>query len=84
MKVRNLKANHSSSASGPSSCPAVLGSVKVRNLKANHSLSHCGIKELSAVLASMKVRNLEANHNRDLLTTAYLVVIVMDYWYAYE
>ena len=28
--------------------------------------------------------NLKANHNRDLLTTAYLVVIVMDYWYAYE
>ena len=38
VKVRNLKANHSSIVDTIRGGVAVLASVKVRNLKANHSL----------------------------------------------
>ena len=37
VKVRNLKANHSSIPADILNVVAVLASVKVRNLKANHS-----------------------------------------------
>ena len=38
VKVRNLKANHSSTDCSVKMVYAVLASVKVRNLKANHSV----------------------------------------------
>ena len=37
VKVRNLKANHSTPDTPSDTTDAVLASVKVRNLKANHS-----------------------------------------------
>ena len=83
MKVWNLKANHNSWRSSDVDPRAVLASVKVRNLKANHSINGQVVIIIAAVLASMKVRNLETNHNRALFTTAHLVVMVMDCWYAY-
>ena len=83
MKVRNLKANHNQRERTQKAPRAVLASVKVRNLKANHSINGQVVIIIAAVLASMKVRNLETNHNRALFTTAHLVVMVMDCWYAY-
>ena len=83
VKVRNLKANHSRRSVVIPLLMAVLASVKVRNLKANHSLRCLSGQASGAVLASVKVRNQEANHNRDLFTTAHLVVIVIGCWSAY-
>ena len=63
VKVRNLKANHSSYQGAKDKAKAVLASVKVRNLKANHSRQHWATDAEQAVLASVKVRNLKANHS---------------------
>ena len=67
VKVRNLKANHSTAVQHSFDDEAVLATVKVRNLKANHSKMLAMEFNAVAVLATVKVRNLKANHSNPAL-----------------